>query len=171
MNPRQITSVSQKEPRRYKAPEQFLVQRQDQITLLEKLQAASNPKQDESFSKVYVTDAYFPHYNQHKKIISLPAPQMMPFTSCPGQIPALGSTQGATSAASEHSSFPVTLLPVCLWGSCVSEPVTLSVYLFLVLYSFRIYLQTCLSLLVLCPFTSLTLPSKPALSQSDSVTN
>ena len=40
------------------------------ITLLEKLQAASNPKQDESFSKVCVTDTYFPHYNQHKKIIS-----------------------------------------------------------------------------------------------------
>lgn len=63
-----------REPRQYKAPEQFLVPLkslpEDQITLLEKLQAASNPKQDENFSKVYVTDTYFPHYNQHKKIIS-----------------------------------------------------------------------------------------------------
>jgi len=74
MNPRQISSVSQKgaeaiqSPRATPFPLKSLPE--DQITLLEKLQAASNPKQDESFSKVCVTDTYFPHYNQHKKIIS-----------------------------------------------------------------------------------------------------
>ena len=149
-----------REPRRYKAPEQFLVQRQDQITLLEKLQAASNPKQDESFSKVYITDAYFPHYNQHKKIISL---------SCSPD-DALHFLSRSDSGTRVHPGRHFLLLQSTLhflWPYCQFAPgarvfLSLSHCLFTSCLCFtpsEFISQTCLSLLVLCPFTSLPLPS------------